>query len=108
MASGHVQKLVEIARSETDKTLRAKAITYVGASGGAQAADALTGIYSSTQDTEVRASVLRALMAGGSAKQLVEIARKETNPDLKKAAVQYLSHMRSKESTEYLMELLNK
>ena len=39
---------------------------------------------------------------------LVAIARAEKDPELKKAAVQKLSIMHSKEGTEYLMELLQK
>jgi hypothetical protein len=47
-------------------------------------------------------------MAAQSAKGLVEIARKETNPELKREAVQMLSNMKSKEATDYLMELISK
>ena len=52
--------------------------------------------------------VLNAFFVGGDAHELVEIARKETDPELKKAAVSKLSVMGSKEGTQYLMELLNK
>ena len=44
----------------------------------------------------------------GNAKLLVEIARKETNPELKRAAISALSSSRSKEAADYLMEILNK
>ena len=39
---------------------------------------------------------------------MVELARKETNPEMKKMIVSKLSIMGSKDATEYLMELLNK
>ena len=43
-----------------------------------------------------------------SAKGLVEIARKESNPELKREAVQMLSSMKSQEALDYMTELLNK
>jgi HEAT repeat protein len=105
-SSGNIPKLIEVAKSESDARLRSRAIQYLGSTNSPQAADALVGIYSSSQDAETRGRVLRALFSQGNAKQLVEIARKESNPELKKAAVQHLSHMKSKEATEYLLELL--
>ena len=104
--SGNVPKLIEVAKGEGDAKLRARAIQYLGTTNSPQAADALVGIYNSNSDAETRGRVLRALFTQNNAKQLVEIARKETNPELKKAAVQHLSHMRSKEATDYLVELL--
>jgi hypothetical protein len=60
------------------------------------------------KDTIVRKAVLNAFFLQGNARQLIEVARKETDPELKRAAVQKLSLMGSKEATEFLMELLNK
>jgi hypothetical protein len=40
--------------------------------------------------------------------KIVEIARKESDPELKRDLVQMLSNMRSKEATDFLLELLNK
>jgi hypothetical protein len=71
-----------------------------------QVAEALSSIYSGSTDSEVRSRVLQALFVQGNVKQLIEIARKETDPDLKRRTVQHLSHMRSKEATEYMLELL--
>jgi hypothetical protein len=42
------------------------------------------------------------------AKDLVDVARKETDSDLKVYAVRQLSQMRSKEAQDYMMEILNK
>jgi hypothetical protein len=38
----------------------------------------------------------------------VDLARGETDPNMKKAIVSQLSLMHSKEATDYMMELLNK
>ena len=105
-SSGNMQKLIEVAKGENDARLRMRAIQYLGTTNSQQAADALQGIYESNSDPETRGRVLRALFTQGNAKQLVAIARKESNPELKKAAVQHLSHMKSKEATDYMLELL--
>lgn len=104
-SSGNTQKLIEVAKAENDPKLRSRAIQLLGTIRSPEVADALAGMYASS-DSEGKNQVLRALFVQGNAKQLVEIARKETNPELKKAAVQHLSHMKSKEATDYLVELL--
>jgi len=108
-ASGNSQKLIEVAKVEQDPELRRRAIEHLGNVNSAAAGDALVGIYQSDADTETKKRVLRALGDQDSgAKRIVEIARKETNPELRRAAVERLSRMRSKEATDFLAELLNK
>jgi hypothetical protein len=52
--------------------------------------------------------VIEAMFLHNAAKEMVALARKETNPELKRAWLEKLSLMRSPEITEYMMELLNK
>jgi len=68
----------------------------------------LVSIYDADQDKSVRSAVIHALFLQNNVTALIAIARKETNPELKREAVQKLSLMRSKEATEFMMELLNK
>jgi HEAT repeat protein len=103
--SGNTQKLIEVAKGENDPKLRSRAIQMLGTVNSPQVADALVGMYGSS-DSEVKKQVLRALFTQGNAKQLVEIARRETNPELRKSAVQHLSHMNNKDATDYLVDLL--
>ena len=49
---------------------------------------------------------LMALFLQGNARSLIELARKEKDPDMKKAIISKLSIMGSKEATDYLMEFL--
>ena len=105
---GNTAKLIEIARTEKDPELRKRAIHHLGTTDAAAAGDALVAIYGSTQDLETRKRVLEALFVQGNARQLVAVARKETNPELRKAAVSSLSHMQSKEATDFLLEILNR
>ena len=105
---GNTAKLIEIARTEKDRDLRERAIQHLGTTRSAAAGEALVAIYGSTGDLDTRKRVLEALFIQGNASQLVAVTRKESNPELKKVAVSRLSNMRSKEATDYLMELLNK
>jgi tetratricopeptide (TPR) repeat protein len=68
--------------------------------------DALVQIYRTDKNTSVRKAVISALGAGQNAKALVEIARAETSPEMKREIVSELSSMKSKEATDYLMEIL--
>jgi ribosomal protein L17 len=65
-------------------------------------------MYASEQDKQIRTSILRAFRVQNNAKALVDAAKKETDPAMKREAVQLLSSMKSPEATEFLMELLNK
>jgi tetratricopeptide (TPR) repeat protein len=105
---GDTEHMIQLAKSEKDADLRKKAINYLGLMGGKRTGDALVELYTMEKDTTVRKAVLNAFFLQGNARQLIEVARKETDPDLKRAAVQKLSLMNSKEATDFLMEILNK
>ena len=107
--AGNTRKLIVIAQTEKDPALRERAIRHLGTMHSAEAGQALVAIYGSAgSDTELRKKILQSLFVQGNVKQLVEVARKEANPELRRAAVQQLSHMKNKEATDFLMELLNK
>jgi hypothetical protein len=71
-----------------------------------RASEQLAQLYTSESDAKVKESIIRSLRSANDAKAMVDIARKETNPELKKTIVSNLSTMKSKEATDYLMELL--
>ena len=68
--------------------------------------EALTGIYASDASIDVKKAVINALFLQSNATGLVSLARAEKNVELKKEIVSKLSVMKSKEATDYLMELL--
>ncbi|HXN65216.1 MAG TPA: HEAT repeat domain-containing protein [Candidatus Acidoferrales bacterium] len=105
--SGNSEKVGELARNEKDHTLRLAAINDLGLM-GERSEPVLLSIYASDQDPEVRGKVINALFLSGDAKGLVTLARKETDPNMKKQIVSKLSIMGSKDATDYLMEILNK
>lgn len=106
--SHNAAKLLEVARTEKDQRLRLAAVRSLGNLRKEVSADDLGSLYATEPDATVRRGVLEALFNQGSVRHIIDAARKESDPELKRRAVQHLSHMKSKEATDYLVELLNK
>ena len=105
---GFADKLIELAKGEKDPDLRRTAIRYLGNMRRTDTTDALTAIYASDTNVDVRKTIVSALFTQNNAKALVDIARAEKSPEMKKDIVSKLGNMKSKEATDYLLELLNK
>jgi HEAT repeat protein len=105
---GDAKRLVDAAQGEKDPDLRRTAIRNLGLVHSDDSAKALQTIYSKETDRGVKEEVLNAYFLQGNASALVAIARGEKDQGLRKAAVQKLSLMHSKEATDYLMEILQK
>ncbi len=106
--NGAADKISDLAQNEKDAGLRRAAIEKLGLMGSEKTAATLLKMYGNENDKEIRKKVIEALFLQGNAKAIVEIARKETDPALKKKAVEQLSIMNSKEGTEFFEEILNK
>ncbi len=106
--SGDVEGMTEFAQSDKDPDIRRRAVRNLGIFGGSEGTNTLVSIYNSQADIETKKEVINALFLNGAAKQMVALARKETNPELKRAWIQKLSLMSSPDITEYMMEILNK
>ena len=96
---GAAGRLIELARVEKDPELRRDAVR-TWASSARRGAAALEPLYASETDRRVREAVLQAFFVPGNAKRLIEIARTEKDPGLKRKAVQHLSVMGSPEAHE--------
>ena len=103
---GDSDKLIELAKNEKDPELRKTAIRNLGLMKRTGTTEALTGIYASDASVDVKKAVINALFLQSNATGLVTLARAEKNVELKKDIVSKLSNMKSKEATDYLMELL--
>jgi tetratricopeptide (TPR) repeat protein len=103
---GDADKLIELAKGEKDPELRKTAIRNLGLMKRPGTTEALTSIYASDASPDVRKSVVNALFLQNNAAALVTLARAEKNPEMKKEIVSKLSIMKSKEATDYLLELL--
>jgi HEAT repeat protein len=103
---GDADKLVDLAKSEKDPELRKSAIHNLGMMKRSGTSEALTGIYASDASLDVKKAVVNALFIQNNAAALVGLARAEKNPEMKKEIVSRLSVMKSKEATDYMLELL--
>jgi tetratricopeptide (TPR) repeat protein len=107
-ADGDVDRTLGLARGEKYPELRCEAVRNLGLMGKDKTSDALASIYSSDKDPEVKHAVIQAYFRQANTRSLIQIARQEKDMSLKRDAVQKLSVMHSKESTAFMMELLNK
>jgi HEAT repeat protein len=105
--SGDSDALIRIATTEPDSKVRERAIRSLGPFGGSKAGPALLQIYTNDKDPELRRAAIQSLFVLGDASDLVALARKETNPEMKRHLVQQLSVMDSKEARDYMLEILN-
>ena len=103
---GAADKLADIARSEPVLELKLTAIRNLGLLGGGRSSEQLLTLYRSDTRQEVRHEVIKSLFIQGNARVLVDLARAEKDPELKKEIVSKLSIMNSKEATDYLLEYL--
>jgi HEAT repeat protein len=105
---GHnAEALGQIARTETSPELRVEAIHSLGLIRDPQTRQALISLYVSNADRATRRAVVDALFIQGNAHALVILARKETDPGMKRLIVGRLSLMHSKEGTDYMLEILS-
>lgn len=103
---GNSEKLADIARNEKVLELKVTAIRNLGLLGGGRSGDLLLSLYNSDPHREVRNAVIESLFIQNNGHTLVNLARNEKDPDMKRAIIEKLSVMRSKEATDYLMEFL--
>ncbi|MGD8376285.1 MAG: HEAT repeat domain-containing protein [Acidobacteriota bacterium] len=105
--SGETASLQEIARTEADPALRGVAVRSLGLAGGPETDAFLVERYRAEKDPGVRAQILEGLAMAGAAGPLIGIARSESDPALKRRAVEVLAMMDSPEATEFLMGLFD-
>ncbi len=103
---GGADTLIELAKTETDPQLRRTAIRNLGLLGDGRTSEVIKAIYLSNAAPEARKEAINALFLQSNATMLVELARAEKDPLMKKEIVSKLALMQSKEATDYLMELL--
>jgi tetratricopeptide (TPR) repeat protein len=100
--------LASVAKGSSGPDLQLEALRYLRVSGGAEDKKLLSDIYVASKDQDVKRRVVDALAAQGDAKALVDMARKETDPEMRKRIVERLSRMKEKEATDYMLEIINK
>jgi HEAT repeat protein len=104
--SRDTEHLTGIAKSEQNVDLRREAVRQLGNIRNEQTAASLVAIYGTESDKNIKIEILNSLGNQGAVKQLIECARKESDLELKRAAVRRLSEMKSKEALDFMAELL--
>lgn len=105
--TGDSARLTEVARSEKDPQLRVAAIKSLGIMGGGNGrGDVLVNIFKTDQHREVREAALNSLFLQQDGKALINLARAEKDPEMKREIVSKLALVHSKEATDYMMEIL--
>jgi tetratricopeptide (TPR) repeat protein len=100
--------VMQYAKGGSNPDLQARAIEYLGTFRSNESMQALAEIYAASKEAVVKREVITALARQGAASQLVDMARKETDIELKRDIVRQLSRMKNKEASDYLVELLSK
>jgi HEAT repeat protein len=98
--------LIQLLKTETEPELRRTIVQNLGQMGSPQGAAALQALYASEKDESVRRAVVDTFADQRNAKVLIELARKETDPGMKRRIMERLSHMRTPEAADYFMEIL--
>lgn len=100
--------LDQVVRGKSNPDLQARAIRLVAAMKGKSAAPMLVEAYRSARHQDIKSAAADGLFISGDAADLVAIARAESDPEMKRHLVSKLALMRSKEATDYMMEILSK
>ena len=105
---GNATRLIELAKTEANPELRRTAVRNLGLMRTSATGPALVEIYTAQKEPEVRDAAIQGLFVQNNAEALVTLARKETDPAMKRELVKRLSVMKSKVAVDYLIELLGK
>jgi len=104
MTAGDRGRLLGVANDTNQSVgVRGEAVQQLGV---LKADEELVGFYKRETTPRLKARAIDGLFVSRSAVRLVELAKAETNPELKRDIVEKLSLMRSKEATDYMLELL--
>ena len=104
---GASDKMIELAKNEKDPVLRRAAVRNLGLMGSQKTGDAIKAIYQSDTSPEIRKECVNALFLQNNGKTMVELARAEKDPQMKRELVQKMSIMgKNKDIADYMMELL--
>lgn len=83
----------QIAQGQSGPALQIKAIRMIAAAQGKKAEDTLATIYQHSSDAQVKRVILQSYLTTGASSKLLEAARRETDPELVKTAIQTLGAM---------------
>lgn len=105
MVAGEKDRVMAAATSEAVPELRAEAVQQLGVMG---AHAELAQLYQKETSLDVKKRILQAMFVGGDATRLIELARTETNIELRRTAVRNLGLIGSQRTGSALIEIYSK
>jgi hypothetical protein len=108
IAEDDVQGLTEVAKTATEARVKSEAIRALGAVGGEESKATLLQMYANEKDADIKRAVIEGLFIQDDVHDLIQLARKESDPQLRNHLVQQLSVMDDREAKDYMLEILNK
>jgi HEAT repeat protein len=102
MVAGEKDRLLKAAQGEQNPELRAEAVSQLG---HMQAHEELWQLYQKESSVEVKRRILRAMQHGGSIDRLIELAKAEQNPELRRDAIRTLGLTRAARTGEVLAQI---
>ena len=102
MVAGEKDRLFKAAQGEQNAELRSEAVSQLG---HMRAHEELWQLYQKESAVDIKRRIVRSMMAGGSADRLIELARAEQNPELRREAVRALGQMRSARTGDVLVQI---
>lgn len=100
------QVLADYAKGTANPDMQKRAMQYIGMVRSPEHDQLLSTIYAGTTNPEVKRAVVQALFISRASAKLIELARSEHDPAIKILIVQQLANMHTKESDDYMLELL--
>jgi HEAT repeat protein len=102
MVAGEKDRLFKAAQGEQNAELRGEAVSQLG---NMQAHEELWQLYQKESAVDIKRRIIRSMMAGGSLDRLIELAKAEQNPELRREAVRALGQMRSARTGDVLVQI---
>ena len=102
MVAGEKDRLLSAAQTEQNADLRSEAVQQLGVMG---AHDELWLLYQKETAVDVKKRIIQAMFVGGNVTRLLELAKTEKDPELRRTAVRNLGVMDSKQTSDALVEI---
>ena len=104
MVGGEKDRLLTAAQTEQNPELRSEAVQQLGVMG---AHEELWQLYQKETAVDVKKRIIQAMFVGGNVTRLLELAKTEKDPELRRTAVRNLGVMDSKRTSDALVEIYN-
>jgi len=102
MVGGEKDRLLTAAQSEQNPELRAEAVRQLGVMG---ANEELWTMYQKESSLDVKKQIMQAMFVGGNSTRMIDLAKSERTPELRRVAVRNLGLMGGKRTGDALVEI---